>query len=133
MNKFNKLKRINFQIDKMVKICTYCSMENQDNFNFCSNCGRPLVYNKEKRAAIDFKKLIIASYIITVVFSWGGLIFNTIFNSFGFFGFIGLFLPFYLIQSKNPIAKRHGYIQIAISLTGIFISSIIIFNIFKFF
>jgi hypothetical protein len=71
------------------------------------------------------------SYIITIVFSWGGLISNAIFNSYGFIGFVGLFLPFYLAQSKNPIAKRHGYIQIAISLVGIFLSTIFVFKIFN--
>jgi len=116
--------------DTMLKICPYCGVENSDNSNFCSNCGRPLVFNEKESLAIDYKKLIIFSYIITIVFSWGGLIFNTLFNSFGFIGFIGLFLPFYLIQSKNPIAKKHGYIQIAISLIGIFLSSVLIFNIF---
>ena len=115
---------------KMSKICSYCKCENQDSFNFCSNCGRPLLLNKEKNLAIDFKKLIMVSYIITIVFSWGGLIFNTVFANFGFIGFLGLFLPFYLIQSKNPIAKKHGYIQIAISLIGIFLSTVFVFNIF---
>lgn len=114
----------------MVKVCPYCGCENQDNFNFCSNCGRPLLFNKKTNVAIDSKKLIIASYIITIVFSWGGLIFNAIFNSFGFIGFVGLFLPFYLIQSKNPTVKKHGYIQIALSLIGIFLSAIFVFKIF---
>lgn len=115
----------------MVKVCPYCGCENQDNFNFCSNCGRPLILNEEKNFDFDYKRLIIISYIITILFSWGGLIFNAIFNSFGFIGIVGLFLPFYLIQSKNPIAKKHGYIQIAISLVGIFLSAVFVFNIFS--
>jgi len=122
MNKFS---------DKMVKICPHCGFENQDNSNFCSSCGKPLIFNEKMNLAIDYKKLIIVSYIITIVFSWGGLIFNVLFNSFGFIGFIGLFLPFYLIQSKDPIAKKHGYIQIAISLIGILLSTVFMFNIFK--
>ncbi|MCL2686925.1 MAG: zinc-ribbon domain-containing protein [Methanobrevibacter sp.] len=113
----------------MVKICPYCGFENLDNSNFCSKCGRTLLF-KEKNVAIDYKNLIIVSYVLTIVFSWGGLIFNKLFNDFGFIGFIGLFLPFYLIQSKNPIAKKHGYIQIAISLVGIFLTSVFVFNIF---
>jgi len=115
----------------MVKICHYCGFENQDSFNFCSNCGRTLVFNEKENSSIDYKKIIIISYVITIIFSWGGLIFNVLFNSYGFFGFIGLFLPFYLIQSKNPIIKKHGYIQIAISLIGIFLSGLIVFNIFN--
>lgn len=114
----------------MVKICPYCGCENQDNFNFCYDCGKPLLFNEEKNVDINYNKLIIVSYILTILFSWGGLIFNTIFNTFGFIGFIGLFLPFYLIQSKNPIAKKHGYIQIIISLIGIFLNSVFVFKIF---
>jgi len=115
----------------MVKICPYCGCENQDNFNFCSNCGRLLLFNEKKNVAIDYKKVIMISYLITILFSWGGLVFNAIFNSYGFIGFVGMFLPFYLIQSKNPIAKKHGIIQIAISLIGIFLSGIFVFKIFS--
>lgn len=115
----------------MVKVCHYCRGENQDNFNFCSNCGRPLILKEEENFDFDYKKLVIVSYIVTILFSWGGLIFHAIFNSFGFIGLIGLFLPFYLIQSKNPIAKKHGYIQIAIFLVGIFLSVVFVFNIFS--
>jgi len=114
----------------MVKVCPYCRCENQDNFNFCSNCGRPLI-PEEKNLGFDYKRLIIVSYIITILFSWGGLIFNTLFHNFGFLGFIGLFLPFYLVQSNNPTIKKHGYIQIAISLIGIFLSAVFVFNIFN--
>ena len=115
----------------MVKICPHCACENQDNFNFCSNCGKSLLFNEKENVAIDYKKLIMISYGITILFSWGGLIFNAIFNNFGFIGFLGLFLPFYLIQSKNPIAKKHGIVQIAISLIGIFLSVIFVFKIFN--
>nr|WP_302577705.1 zinc ribbon domain-containing protein [Methanobrevibacter arboriphilus] len=113
----------------MVKICSYCGCENQESFNFCSNCGRPLILKEEKNLIIDYKKLIIISYVVTIIFSWGGLFFNLLFNSYGFFGIIGLFLPFYLIQSQNKSVKKHGYIQIALSLIGIFSSIILIFYI----
>lgn len=124
-----RLIEIDLFCDKMTKMCLYCGCENQDNFNFCSNCGRPLSIDEEKNIAMDYKKLITVSYIITILFSWGGLIFNTLFSSYGFIGFIGLFLPFYLIQSSNSIVKKHGYIQMVISLVGIFLSLVFVFNI----
>jgi zinc ribbon protein len=116
---------------KMIKTCLYCGCENEDNFKFCSNCGRSLIPEKEQNPIIDYKKLIIISYIITIIFSWGGLILNKLLNNFGFVGFIGLFLPFYLIQSHDPTVKKHGYLQIAISLLGIFLSLVFVFNIFN--
>ena len=115
----------------MVKICPYCSYENEDKANFCSNCGKTLLFNENTIPVINYKKIISISYILTITFSWGGLIFNTFFNNFGFIGFIGMFLPFYLIQSSNPIAKKHGYIQIVISLIGIFLTSVFVFKIFQ--
>lgn len=71
----------------MVEICEYCGWENQNNTNFCSSCGRPLKTGKhgkeEKEVSINYKKLIIVSYIIAIGFSWGGLIFNILINRFG--------------------------------------------------
>jgi len=115
----------------MVKICPYCGYENQTRSNFCSNCGKSLFLGEKKSSAIDYKKLIIVTYIVTIAFSWGGLIFNKLFSNFGFFGFVGLFIPFYLIQSNNSTVKKHGYIQMAISLIGIFLSAVFVFNIFS--
>ncbi|MDR0900546.1 MAG: zinc ribbon domain-containing protein [Methanobrevibacter sp.] len=113
----------------MGKICPYCGCENQNSFNFCFNCGKILYPENENKEGLDYKKLIIISYILTIAFSWSWILFKLIFNSFGFVAFIGLFLPFYLIQSNNPIAKKHGLIQIAISLIGIILS---FFNIINF-
>lgn len=112
----------------MVKICKYCSCENQENFNYCSNCGMPLIQKKEKDLILNYKKLIIISYIITILFSWGGILLNILFNNYSFFSFIGIFLPFYLIQSKDKFVKKHGYIQIAISIVGIILSILLIFH-----
>lgn len=121
----------------MVKTCKHCGWENQENAAFCSSCGKSLSKQEEdnkeeKYMGFDYKKLIILSYIVSIAFTWGGVIFNILVNrhGVGFFGFIGLFLPFYLVQSNNPTVKKHGYIQIIISLIGILISTMLIFNIF---
>lgn len=112
----------------MTKICSNCGFENPDTNNYCGNCGNSLFTMVSPNINPD--NLIIISYILTIIFSWGGLIINFLFNfsNFGFFSFIGIFVPFYLIQSKNSAIKRHGYIQIAISLIGIFLSFLVFFN-----
>ena len=129
MNIIDFMNNDNFS-DKMGEICPYCGFENLENSKFCSSCGKSLVLNGVSSSAIDYKKLIIVSYILVILFSWGSILFNFLFNSFGFIGFIGLFLPFYLIQSKDPIVKKHGYILIAISLIGISLSLVFMFNLF---
>ena len=108
----------------MVKICPNCGFKNQDSYNFCANCGKDLFLKNHNEISIDSKNLIIISYILTIAFSWGGLILNLLlnFSNFGFFSFFGVFLLFYLIQSNDPNIKKHGYIQIAISLIGIILS-----------
>lgn len=110
----------------MVKICQNCGLKNSDNFNFCSNCGENLNYERE--IAISNKKLIIISYFLTITFSWGGIIINLIFsNSIGFFGMVGIFLPFFLIQSRNANLKKHGFIQLAISIMGLILTFLLLF------
>ncbi|RBQ23558.1 hypothetical protein ALNOE001_08330 [Candidatus Methanobinarius endosymbioticus] len=119
----------------MTKKCPYCRCENQANFNYCSNCGRSLYRDNSgvysEKTSNNNKKLIVVSYIITILFSWGGLLLNVLFSGHGYFGFIGIFLPIFLIQSQNPSIKWHGYIQMVISLVGILLSFIIVFNIFN--
>ena len=111
----------------MSKICQNCGSQNPEENNFCGSCGKPLFSLDLKEN--DSSNLIIISYILTIIFSWGGLILNFLFNfsNFGFFSFFGIFIPFYLIQSKNSAIKKHGFIQIAISLIGIFLSLLIFF------
>jgi len=114
----------------MVIICPNCGFENKDDFNFCYNCGNPLNINNQNKIAMDNKNLIVASYFFTILFSWGGLILSFFlnFSNFGFFSFFGIFIPFYLIQSKNSNLRKHGFIQIAISFLGILLFFLLIFN-----
>ena len=117
----------------MVRKCERCGFENQDDYDFCAKCGNGLVEGAKPSQVYVFKsnnlpklnyKVVIISYIITIFLSWGGFIFslfskNTSFAAFTFFGF---FMPFYLVQSKHPKLRRHGIIQMIISLAGVALS-----------
>lgn len=116
----------------MVRLCEKCGFENQDDYDYCAKCGTPLVEGLKPKSVFIYnrqnppinKKAIIASYIITIFLSWSGFVFgliakNTSLATFTFFGF---FMPFYLVQSKHPTIKKHGIIQLVISLVGVALS-----------
>ena len=116
----------------MTRICKNCEFVNQDDYDFCAKCGTPLVEGLQPKNVIVFKnqappvnkKVIIVSYLLTIFLSWSGFIIGTFFKStrFSIFTFFGFFLPFYLVQSRNPTVKKHGLIMIVISVVGVALS-----------
>lgn len=116
----------------MTRQCENCGFVNQDDYDFCAKCGTPLVEGLQPKNVIVVKpedvqvnkKAIIISYIVTIFLSWSGFIVgiiskNTRMAPFAFFGF---FMPFYLVQSKHPTIKKHGILQLVISLVGVALS-----------
>ena len=116
----------------MTRQCEKCGFVNQDDYDFCAKCGNPLIEGVQPKNFIVFKpedvqinkKAIVISYIITIFLSWSGFIVgiiakNTRMAAFTFFGF---FLPFYLVQSRHPTIRKHGFIQLIISLVGVGLS-----------
>lgn len=113
----------------MVRICKNCGFENQDSYDFCAKCGTPLVEGLQPNTFFVYRnvehgisrKFIIISYIITIFFSFGGFLMDLVARntSMGFFSFFGFFMPFFLIQAQdNNNIKKHGFIQLFISLVG---------------
>ena len=112
----------------MVRICKNCGFENQDSYDFCAKCGTPLVEGLQPNTFFVYRtveqgisrKFIIISYIITIFFSFGGLLMDLVARntSMGFFSFFGFFMPFFLIQAQDNNIKKHGFIQLFISLVG---------------
>lgn len=115
----------------MTRICSKCEYENQDDYDYCAKCGTPLIEGLQPRNIRIInaspqvnKKAILISYIITIFLSWSGFIINIFskHSNLGFFTFFGFFLPFYLIQAPIKEIKKHGYIQLIISLIGVSLS-----------
>lgn len=112
----------------MVRICKNCRFENQDSYDFCAKCGTPLVEGLQPNTFFVYRnveqgisrKFIIISYIITIFFSFGGFLIDLVARntSMGFFSFFGFFMPFFLIQAQDNNIKKHGFIQLFISLVG---------------
>ncbi|MDO5850401.1 MAG: zinc ribbon domain-containing protein, partial [Methanobacteriaceae archaeon] len=77
------------------------------------------------------KKLIIIGYIIAILFGWGNFIISLLFRSFGFygfFGFFGLFFPGFMLNSKDQYLRKHGIIQLLITLFGILFTVFFLFK-----
>lgn len=112
----------------MVRICKNCGFENQDSYDFCAKCGTLLVEGLQPNTFFVYRnvergisrKFIIISYIITIFFSFGGFLMDLVARntSMGFFSFFGFFMPFFLIQAQDNNIKKHGFIQLFISLVG---------------
>lgn len=116
----------------MTRLCNNCGFVNQDDYDYCAKCGTPLVEGLKRKNVIVFKpedvkinkKAILISYIITIFFSWIGVVVAILSKNTkaGVFAFFGFFMPFYLVQSKHPTIKKHGFIQLLISLAGVALS-----------
>ena len=112
----------------MTRICKNCKFENQDSYDFCAKCGIPLVEGLKPNTVFVYrnaeptinKKFLIISYLITIIFSFGGFIIDLVakHTSMGFFSFFGFFMPFFLLQARDMKIKKHGVIQLLISLIG---------------
>ncbi len=123
----------------MTRICNNCGFENQDTYDYCAKCGTPLVeglkpkqiyvFNSSQEPQLNMKVLLI-SYIITIILSWSGFFATLLFknNFLVTFTFFGLFMPFYLIQAPVAKLRKHGFIQLAISIIGVALSFYIMFN-----
>lgn len=112
----------------MTRICKNCKFENQDSYDFCAKCGTPLVEGLRPNTVFVYrnveptinKRFIIISYLITILFSFGGFLIDLVakHTSMGFFSFFGFFMPFFLLQAQDMKIKKHGVIQLLISLIG---------------
>lgn len=112
--------------------CPICGCENPEGYKFCHDCGNPLFTPNFDEAdsypSFDSKKLIIIGYIIAILFGWGSFILSFLFGSYGFIGFIGLFFPGFMLNSKDSNLRKHAYIQLAIMLIGIIMTFLVLFR-----
>lgn len=109
------------KVERNQYVCPLCGFENPEEADFCVKCGSPLIFKQQfensetaigpiiiqKRIAKETaeipptstgtKILIVLGYLFSIL---GGL--------------VGLIIALYLISRKDPVAKKHGRIQLAI-------------------
>ncbi|MER2013795.1 MAG: zinc ribbon domain-containing protein [Methanobrevibacter sp.] len=99
--------------------CPLCGYPNPDEADFCVKCGTPLLFKSQFEGAhtavkpIIIKKEIAAEPAVTPKKTSRFIIYlGYILSILG--SIIGLIIAIYLITRKDPNAKKHGYIQLAI-------------------
>ena len=106
--------------DNSPYICPLCGYENPEEADFCVKCGSPLIFKQElKTSQSSFGPIIIqkriednSESVPTSTTTKLLIILGYIFSILG--GLLGLIIAIYLITRKDPVAKRHGRIQLFI-------------------
>ena len=102
-------------------ICPLCQYPNPDEADYCVKCGTPLVFKKQFEGdpnsalnPIVIKKEVVRDaqqYKSNRTSRWL-ILFGYIFSILG--GILGLIIAIYLSTRKDPVARKHGHIQLAI-------------------
>ena len=102
--------------------CPLCGFPNPDEADFCVKCGTPLIFKSQFEGDhTALNPIVIKKEIVNTpsqpqpqphrTSSWL-IIFGYIFSILG--GILGLIIAIYLSTRKDPNARRHGHIQLAI-------------------
>ena len=101
--------------------CPLCGFNNPEEAEYCVKCGTPLVFKKQFQGdpnsnlnPIVIKKEIsnnASEYRHNKTSRWL-ILFGYIFSILG--GILGLIIAIYLSTRKDPVARKHGHIQLAI-------------------
>ncbi|WP_407414843.1 double zinc ribbon domain-containing protein [Methanobrevibacter sp.] len=100
--------------------CPLCGHSNPDEADYCVKCGTPLLFksqfeqNQHSPNPIIIKKEVIndAPQFRAQRTSRLLIVLGYIFSILG--GILGLIIAIYLSTRKDPVAKKHGHIQLAI-------------------
>ncbi|MBE6496303.1 MAG: zinc ribbon domain-containing protein [Methanobrevibacter thaueri] len=109
------------KIEAEGNICPLCQYPNPDEADYCVKCGTPLIFKKQFEGdpnsamnPIVIKKEVIRDaqqYKANKTSKWL-IIFGYVFSILG--GILGLIIAIYLSTRKDPNARKHGHIQLAI-------------------
>lgn len=100
--------------------CPLCGFKNPEEADYCVKCGTPLLFKTgpHTEASSSVKPIIIKkeisaspTHIPNTTSRWI-ILFGYIFSILG--GILGLIIAIYLSTRKDPVARKHGHIQLAI-------------------
>ena len=95
--------------------CPLCGYQNPQEADFCVKCGTPLVFKNQLQSDSKNGPIIIQKEFVSSRPQQTSrllIILGYIFSILG--GIIGLIIAVYLSTRKDPVAKKHGHIQLAI-------------------
>ena len=99
--------------------CPLCGYENPDEADYCVKCGSPLIFkNQGDNPNNPINPIIIRRIpdnpqdVESGTTSKIIIIFGYLFSILG--GLLGIIIAIYLVTRRDPVAKKHGRIQLAI-------------------
>lgn len=108
------------ELDISANNCPLCNYPNPEEADYCVKCGSPLIFkqqNENNESALN--PIIIQKTVAENAQAYTGkptsrllILLGYIFSILG--GLIGLIIAIYLITRKDPVAKKHGRIQLLI-------------------
>jgi hypothetical protein len=116
------------KIDENSTLCPLCNYQNPKEADYCVKCGSPLIFkNQFENNDSGAQTIIINQSELNTAppprTSRILIVLGYIFSLLG--GLLGLIIAIYLATRKDPVAKKHGKIQLAIFL--LYLILIIIF------
>ena len=101
--------------------CPSCGFHNPPEAEYCVKCGTPLIFKQqlEKTSTTNLGPIVIQKEVVQSppeqkqnrTSRWL-IFFGYLFSIFG--GILGLIIAIYLSTRKDPVARKHGHIQLAI-------------------
>ncbi|WP_407423621.1 zinc ribbon domain-containing protein [Methanobrevibacter sp.] len=115
--------RCGYEFSKMevdANTCPLCNFPNPDEADYCVKCGSPLIFKQNfENNQTSVGPIIIQKRVVGDEQSYNGprtsrilILLGYIFSILG--GLLGLIIAIYLITRKDPVAKKHGRIQLLI-------------------
>lgn len=107
------------KIEATPNTCPLCAYENPEEADYCVKCGSPLIFKNQgnnpenpinpiviRRISNDSPDMEVGTTSKILI------LFGYIFSILG--GLLGLIIAIYLVTRRDPVAKKHGRIQLAI-------------------
>lgn len=123
------------KIETSADTCPLCGFQNPEEADYCVKCGTPLIFKQQFQGDQNsnlnpnvMKKEISNNslqYEVSRTSRWM-ILFGYIFSILG--GILGLIIAIYLSTRKDPTARKHGRIQLAIFVFYIALIAILYFT-----
>jgi uncharacterized membrane protein YvbJ len=119
------------KIEPNAHACPLCGFNNPDEADYCVKCGTPLIFKQQVQGGQNnnANPIIIKKEVSPNTNTNYGrtskwlILFGYIFSILG--GILGLIIAIYLSTRKDPNARKHGHIQLAIFLFYILLIAIL--------
>ena len=118
------------KIDAQAQTCPLCGFVNPDEADFCVKCGTPLLFKNQIKENSVINPVVIEKTPVqpqsAPKTSRLLILLGYLFSLLG--GVIGLIIAIYLSTRKDPVARRHGHVQLAIFLFYVAVIAVLYFT-----